>query len=228
MFRTTLILSLVSLSWQGPFKASYYPEQKSSALEKQDWTKYLTQDGGEEQDWRQYMVGEQFFKDGADDSSEDEEYGDQYDYLPYKVLDKNEDYEKRYYPSAIYACNKTENYDTAKDPLAGLEDMNPFEVMKSKRYKKRLESKMFMNMFRYIQGVNKNFEEIEMTIPVVTQHDVVKEDPLGNYEDITMCFYLPHEYQPNHHEEEEDKSSEEQEDEVPDFSVDVGDEREGS
>ena len=33
--------------------------------------------------------------------------------------------------------------------------MNPFEVMKSKRYKKRLESKMFMNMFRYIQGVNK-------------------------------------------------------------------------
>ena len=120
------------------------------------------------------MVGEQFFKDGADDSSEDEEYGDQYDYLPYKVLDKNEvrkqfeltgkyhwpnswsqDYEKRYYPSAIYACNKTENYDTAKDPLAGLEDMNPFEVMKSKRYKKRLESKMFMNMFRYIQGVNK-------------------------------------------------------------------------
>ena len=71
-------------------KASYYPEQKSSALEKQDWTKYLTQDGGEEQDWRQYMVGEQFFKDGADDSSEDEEYGDQYDYLPYKVLDKNE------------------------------------------------------------------------------------------------------------------------------------------
>merc|ERR1712107_157478 len=81
-------------------------------------------------------------------------------------------------------------------------------------------------MFRYIQGVNKNFEEIEMTIPVVTQHDVVKEDPLGNYEDITMCFYLPHEYQPNHHEEEEDKSSEEQEDEVPDFSVDVGDERE--
>merc|ERR1719323_36163 len=80
MFRTALILSLVSLSWQGPFKASYYPEQKSSALEKQDWTKYLTQDGGEEQDWKQYMVGEQFFKDGADDSSEDEEYGDQYDY----------------------------------------------------------------------------------------------------------------------------------------------------
>merc|ERR1719323_1692329 len=90
MFRTTLILSLVSLSWQGPFKASYYPEQKSSALEKQDWTKYLTEDGGEQQDWRQYMVGEQFFKDGADDSSEDEEYGDQYDYLPNKVLDKNE------------------------------------------------------------------------------------------------------------------------------------------
>merc|ERR1712111_316852 len=82
MFRTTLILSLVSLSWQGPFEASYYPEQKSSALEKQDWTKYLTQDGGEEQDLRQYMVGEQFFKDGADDSSEDEEYGDQYDFLP--------------------------------------------------------------------------------------------------------------------------------------------------
>ena len=37
-----------------------------------------------------------------------------------------------------------------------------------------------------------------MTIPVVTAHDIVKEDPLGNFEDITMCFYLPTKYQADH------------------------------
>ena len=60
----------------------------------------------------------------------------------------------RFYPSAMYACNKTSNYDTAQDPLAGLENMNFIQLMTSKRYKKRLESQMFWEMFRYIQGVN--------------------------------------------------------------------------
>ena len=32
--------------------------------------------------------------------------------------------------------------------------MNPFEIMGSKRYKKRHESQMFMELFRYIAGVN--------------------------------------------------------------------------
>ena len=62
-------------------------------------------------------------------------------------------YEKRFYPAATFVCNKT-SVDTAADPLAGLDDMNPFEVMGSKRYQRRHESQMFMELFRYISGVN--------------------------------------------------------------------------
>jgi len=48
---------------------------------------------------------------------------------------------------------------------------------------------------------------MEMTRPVVTEHFVVKEDPLGNYEDQEMCFYLPSKYQEDHlhHEDEEEE-----------------------
>jgi len=179
MLKQIIILSLAALSWQYNLK-SYYPLAKTAGK------------------WTKYMVGEQFFKDGSDKKTELEDYSKDYEYLPYKVLDKNENYEMRHYPSAMYACNKSTNYDTAQDPLAGLENMNFIQVMTSKRYKSRLESKMFWEMFRYIQGVNENQEQIEMTIPVVTAHDIVKEDPLGNYEDITMCFYLPTKYQPDH------------------------------
>ena len=47
-----------------------------------------------------------------------------------------------------------------------------------------------------------------MTRPVLTEHVVVKEDPLGNYEDQEMCFYLPSKYQEGHlHQgEEEDEA----------------------
>ena len=38
-----------------------------------------------------------------------------------------------------------------------------------------------------------------MTRPVVTFHNVTKETPLGNYEDVCMCFYLPFKYQSDHH-----------------------------
>ena len=50
--------------------------------------------------------------------------------------------------------NNVTGIDTAADPLAGLDDMNPFEIMGTKRYKKRHESQMFMELFRYIAGVN--------------------------------------------------------------------------
>merc|ERR1711915_533306 len=86
--------------------------------------------------------------------------------LPYKVIQKFQNYEKRYYPSAKYVCNTT-SVDTAADPLAGLERMNPFEVMMSRRFSKTPKSQQFMELFRYIQGVNQNQEEIEMTRPVV-------------------------------------------------------------
>ena len=62
-------------------------------------------------------------------------------------------YEKRYYPPATFVCNKT-SIDTADDPFAGLDDENPFVLMSSRRYQKRHESQMFMELFRYIAGVN--------------------------------------------------------------------------
>ena len=62
-------------------------------------------------------------------------------------------YEKRYYPPATFVCNKTD-IDTAADPFAGLDDMNPFVLMSSRRYQRRYESQMFMELFRYIAGVN--------------------------------------------------------------------------
>merc|ERR1712168_1770132 len=80
---------------------------------------------------------------------------------------------------------------TAADSLAGLERMNPFEVMMSRRYQKTPQSQQFMELFRYISGVNQNQEEIEMTRPVVVFHNITKETSLGNYENQTMCFYLP-------------------------------------
>ena len=63
-------------------------------------------------------------------------------------------YEKRFYPPATFVCNKT-SIDTAADPFAGLDDMNPFVLMSSRRYQRRPESQMFMELFRYIAGLNK-------------------------------------------------------------------------
>ena len=62
-------------------------------------------------------------------------------------------YEKRHYPAATFVCNKT-SIDTAADPFAGLDDMNPFVLMSSKRYQRHHQSQMFMELFRYISGVN--------------------------------------------------------------------------
>jgi len=150
----------------------------------------------------EYMVGQEFFKHDNDqhtphlhDSSDDIEE------IPYKVVEQYEGYEKRHYPAATFVCNKT-SVDTAADPLAGLEDMDPFDIMGSKRYKNRNESQMFMELFRYISGVNQDQEKIEMTRPVVVFHNVTKETPLGNYEDLCMCFYLPSKYQEDHSHED--------------------------
>ena len=51
-------------------------------------------------------------------------------------------------------CNKTKNIDTVADPFAGLEKMNPFSLMSSRRWKNHHTSRMFMELFKYISGVN--------------------------------------------------------------------------
>ena len=124
------------------------------------------------------MIGEVFFKENSnqgnqqifeDDYSEDDDTEE----IPYTVLERynvsiivtltyyhymycfsDQGYEKRYYAPATFVCNNVTDIDTAADPLAGLDDMNPFELMGSKRYKKSYQSRMFMELFRYISGVN--------------------------------------------------------------------------
>merc|ERR1719327_1726421 len=148
------------------------------------------------------MLGEMFFKDNDDDRDDDnddlEEYTEDTEHLPYQVILKNENYEQRYYPAAQFVCNTTKNVDTARDPFDGLEKMSPWTLMATKRWRNHHTSHMFMELFKYISGVNKDQESVEMTSPVTTHHNVTKEDPLGNFEDQTMCFYLPSKYQENH------------------------------
>jgi len=140
-----------------------------------------------------YMVGELFFKD-----QDESQYDTKEEELPYTVIQKFHNYEKRFYPRARYICNKT-SVDTAADPLAGLERVNPFDVLMSRRYNKIPRSQQFYELFNYIQGDNQEQEKIEMTRPVLTFHNVTKETTLGNYEEQTMCFYLPQKYQEHNH-----------------------------
>jgi len=139
----------------------------------------------------QKMIGEQFFKHpGHDHDSDDTEEA------PYTLIQDFGPYELREYPSANYACVKSE-VDTAEDPMAGLENVNPFVLMSSKRWKKQPSSIMFMELFKYISGVNKEGNEVEMTRPVSTHHSIKKKHFGGDVEIQEMCFYIPAEHQAN-------------------------------
>ena len=78
-------------------------------------------------------------------------------------------YEERKYPSVMYACTEM-TYDTPEEEDSiDSKDWTPKEVLKwmsnKKSWKKKPQSEMFMKLFRYIAGVNKESQEIEMTVP---------------------------------------------------------------
>jgi hypothetical protein len=68
--------------------------------------------------------------------------------------------------------------------IGGLEGGNPTdelgaikwmkEMQSSKTWKDRPTSKMFKKLFRYISGVNKEREEVEMTVPVLNTKTVLE------------------------------------------------------
>lgn len=133
------------------------------------------------------MVGEEFFKQESTEESNEEQ-------IPYTITQDFGRYEKRHYPEVSMVCTHHE-VDTAGDPFAGLERVNPWALLQSRRFQKTPQTMMFRRLFRYISGVNQQGEEIEMTTPVSTLHNIVREDSQGKIEQQLMCFYLPEKYQ---------------------------------
>merc|ERR1712045_141295 len=88
-----------------------------------------------------------------------------YEQIPYEVVAKFNGYEERIYPSVMYACTEM-TYDAPDDEES--EEWSLERAIKwmtnKKSWKDRPQSKMFMKLFRYIAGVNKESQEIEMTV----------------------------------------------------------------
>ena len=66
----------------------------------------------------------------------------------------------------MFVCNTTRNVDTARDPFDGLENMSPWTLMATKRWRNHHTSHMFMELFKYISGVNK----VTFTINIIVIH----------------------------------------------------------
>merc|ERR1740137_204702 len=138
------------------------------------------------------------FKSLSGDDEPGEVNGD-YQQVPYTTIQKFDDYEERVYPSVKRACTEM-TYEKTEEDNEKEEEGSEWnvikmmqEMMNKKSWKSRPSSKMFMKLFRYISGVNKQTEEIEMTVPVLTRM-ILQEDNMINKQ---MCFYITKEHQAN-------------------------------
>merc|ERR1712183_1201978 len=119
--------------------------------------------------------------------------------VPYETIQKFNGYEERKYPSVKWACTEaTYKMEEAEDEDGDGSDewsiMKMMQMMTNKKsWKKKPENQMFMKLFRYIAWVNKERQEIEMTVPVLSRM-VPLEDGKMNKQ---MCFYLTKEVQDN-------------------------------
>ena len=86
-------------------------------------------------------------------------------------------YEERRYPSVNQACTvekykMPEQEEVVEEEDSDEEEWTAEKVMEwmqsSKKNKKKPENEMFMKLFKYISGVNKKGQEIEMTSPVIS------------------------------------------------------------
>merc|ERR1712193_136771 len=98
-------------------------------------------------------------------SGDDEpgEVNGDYEQVPYTTLKKFDGYEMRQYPSVKWVCTDVTYKMEKEDSLS--RDTNDFnlikmvqEMMSGKGWKNKPENKMFMKLFRYISGVNKEQE----------------------------------------------------------------------
>merc|ERR1719347_1074779 len=126
----------------------------------------------------------------------DEEPGEvngAYEELPYTTVKRFQDYEERIYDGVSMVCaNMTHQILTEEEEYSGIWNLvNMVKKMTNGEGKKEPSNKMFMKLFRYISGVNVDYQEIEMTVPVLTT--------LEKMENMTMfqkmCFYIPSEFQ---------------------------------
>merc|ERR1711887_511521 len=117
-----------------------------------------------------------------------------YQQVPYETLQKLDGYEERRYPSVKWAC--TEATDDDEETEDDSEEMSLVKMMQwmtdKKSRKKKPQNRMFMKLFRYISGVNKERQEIEMTVPVLSTMT-----PMEGKMKKQMCFYLTKEAQKN-------------------------------
>merc|ERR1711953_447145 len=114
--------------------------------------------------------------------------------VPYTTLKQFDGYEMRLYPSVKWACTELtyEREDTEEEvevetdeAVATLKALQEYQSKKKDR-KNRPQTKMFMKLFRYISGVNKEQDEVAMTAPVLTSMKLLE----GNQITKEMCFYI--------------------------------------
>jgi len=121
---------------------------------------------------------------------------EKYESLSYIVRETTSQYELREYGEERWACTEMEDINPELDPMNDWQTKygnNPYAAMGDVKYKSesRPANEMFMRMFRYIQGVNNEFKEIKMTVPVPTTH---MPDGSGTTETQEMCFWMGSEY----------------------------------
>merc|ERR1712172_337882 len=95
-------------------------------------------------------------------------FGSGLEQAPYTTLKEFDGYEMRQYQSVNWVCTEA-------------------------TYKMEREPEMFMKLFRYISGANKEQEEVEMTVPVLSRMNLLADRMVNKQ----MCFYLNQKHQAN-------------------------------
>merc|ERR1712193_78372 len=129
------------------------------------------------------------FSDALSGDDEPGEVNGDYKAVPYTTIQKFKGYEEREYPSVKWACTELTYTPEIEDEEEG-EGFNLVKMMQKmmskSSWKNKPSSKMFMKLFRYISGVNKDRKEIPMTVPVLSRRTPREDGSMTT----DMCFYI--------------------------------------